>query len=212
MGRVNGDVSKVFPRRLKYLSVFVSLLCGCLIVIHAIYPEVTIDTTTIALLMISFFPWLLPYIKSIKFPGGEITFREEVRRLERLSVESAIAEIQFDETSLKPKQIVQPTRASLLEADPNLALASLRIEIEGKLRAIAEKKKVPIRYGRVSAGLILNALHLKQIIASTEFQMLKIIIDACNRAVHAEKVDLVTASQVLHIGESAILYLDSVLR
>jgi len=36
-----------------------------------------------------------------------------------------------------------------------------------------------------------------------------LIIDTCNKAVHAEKVEGATASKILDIGESALLYLDS---
>jgi len=39
--------------------------------------------------------------------------------------------------------------------------------------------------------------------------MLNVIIDACNRAVHAEKIDVATASQIVGIGESAVSYIDS---
>ena len=77
------DSSISFPRRLKCLAVLNSFVCGVLISIHAVYPQFSIDTTTVALITIVIFPWLLPYIRAIKLPGGtEVTFKEEVRHLE----------------------------------------------------------------------------------------------------------------------------------
>jgi len=85
MGNVDKETSVVFPRRLIYLSALVSLICVSLIIIHAVFPQDLIDTTTIALLIILIFPWLLPYIKTIKLPEGtEIDFKEDVQKLNQL--------------------------------------------------------------------------------------------------------------------------------
>ena len=59
---------------------------------------------------------------------------------------------------------------------------------------------------------IINTLQAKGIIASSEFQILTLIIDVFNRAVHAEKVDAVTTSRILDVGESALPYLYSLMR
>lgn len=97
----------------------------------------------------------------------------------------------------------------MLQADPNLALASLRIEVETKLRQIAGKKNLPAADEHAPLSQVLYVLHSKKVIGSTEFDMLNVIIDACNRAVHAEKIDVATASQIVGIGESAVSYIDS---
>lgn len=210
----NRDASVVFPRRLKYLSVLVSLLCGFLIIIHAVYPQFAIDTTTIALIIILIFPWLLPYIhayiKTIKLPGGtELTFREEVQQLERLSKRSRISRFPVEEMPPTRPPPVEPTRWALFRVDPNLALASLRIEIERKLREIARQRQ--LRVERLPLRRVLNTLHSKKVIATSEFKILNLIIDVCNRAVHAEKVDMETTSRILDMGDSALLYLDFIM-
>jgi len=200
------DSSISFPRRLKYLAVLNSFVCGVLIIIHAVYPQFSIDTTTIALIIIMIFPWLLPYIRAIKLPGGtEVTFKEEVRRLEQLSEKSQISKISAE---LQPPPSTEPTRWTLFKVDPNLALASLRIDIEKVLRKIASQRNIQVE--RVPLRKILYALHYKKIIGSSEFKTLNLIIDICNKAVHAEKVDASTASRILDIGESILLYLYSI--
>lgn len=201
------DGSVVFPRRLKYLSALVTLLCGFLIIMHAVYPQFAIDTTTIALITILIFPWILPYIKKIKLPGGtELTFRDELQLLERAFEKSKI----FRVSALAPSP--EPLRLSLLRADPNLALAYLRIEIERRLREIARKRNLRVADERVSLRRVLNTLHSEKVIASSEYKTLNLIIDVCNKAVHAEKVDMAAASQIVNIGESALLYLDSLMK
>jgi len=97
----------------------------------------------------------------------------------------------------------------LLKNDPNLALASLRIDIETKLREIARKENLPVADESFSLEKVLYALYSKKVIGSSEFDIIRIIISACDRAVHAEKIDFVTASQIVDIGESAVSYIDS---
>ena len=199
----------VFLKRWRYISISLSSLCGILIILHAIYPQYSIDTTTIALIIILIFPWLLPYIKTLKLPGGtELTFRDEVKELERLAEKSEISRVTVPSP---PVLLAVPSRSQLLVIDPNLALASLRIEIERKLRDIAGQKEMKVADQRISLGRVLHKLNSSGIIPTNEFKILNMIIDACNRAVHAEKVNLETAAKVLYLGESTILYLDSLL-
>ena len=194
------------PKRDKYL---ISLFCLILIIIHAIFPEYVIDTITIALIIIILFPWLIPYLESVKLPGGtEISFREEVQRLEELSEKSpnlsGSVELQIKEI---PDEI-EPTRQDLLKVDPNLALASLRIDIERKVKQIAKQKDIYIN--RKPLGAILKILYTNEIIGLSEYNTLFSVISICNTAVHGGMVDYFAASKVLKIGESALLYLSSI--
>jgi hypothetical protein len=90
--------------------------------------------------------------------------------------------------------------------------ASLRIEIERKLREISRQRSLGVADQKISLRRLLNTLHSKNIIATQEFNILNRIIDVCNRAVHTERVDTETASEILDVGESTLSYLDSILR
>ncbi len=47
-----------------------------LAILHSIFPQITIDAITIALIILAFLPWLPSLIKEITLPGGtKITFR-----------------------------------------------------------------------------------------------------------------------------------------
>ena len=195
---------------LKLNKYLISIFCLILIIIHAIFPEYAIDNITIALIIIILFPWLIPYLASIKFPGGpEIFFKEEAQRLEKLSEKSQL----ISDMALLQEPIpdeIEPTRQDLLRFDPNLALASLRIDIEKKVKQIAKQKDIFIN--RKSLGAILKTLHTNEIIESSEYDTLLSVIDICNKAVHAERIDHFVASKVLDVGELALLYLSSILQ
>jgi len=201
----------IMSRNLKLVSIGISLLCIFLIIIHAIFPQFAIDTTTVALIVILIFPWLLPYIKTAKLPGGiEITTRE-VQQLEEVTRRSAIGTIPVAVRPSRrrgpPPPPSQPPRSMLFKADPNLALASLRLDIERKLREIARSRGLDVE--RLPLRQVLDILHLKEIIGPSEFESLGMIIRVCNKAVHAEEVDPKLALRVLDMGDLALQYLDS---
>jgi len=193
---------------LKLVSIGISTLCIILIILHAIFPQFAIDTTTIALIVILIFPWLLPYIKTAKLPGGiEITTREieqlvEVTRRSAIGTEPVAARPIRDRT-MPPQRM----HSMLFKTDPNLALASLRIEIERKLKEIARRRELDAE--RLPIEWILDILRQREIIGPSEFESLRLIIDVCNKAVHAEEVDPRLALTVLDIGDLALDYLDS---
>jgi hypothetical protein len=95
----------------------------------------------------------------------------------------------------------------LFRADPNLALASLRIEIERKLKEIARRRELDV--GILSVQRILDILRQQEIIGPSEFESLRLIISVCNKAVHSEEGDPKLALIVLDIGDLALDYLDS---
>jgi hypothetical protein len=195
-------------RNLKLISIGISLLCIFLIIIHAVFPQFAIDTTTIALLVILIFPWLLPYIKTVKLPGGiEITPRE-IQQLEEVTLRSAIGTIPV---AMRPPVIRAPTsqltRSTLFKADPNLALASLRLDIERKLREIARSRDLDVE--RLPLRHVLDILKQREIIGTSESESIRLIINVCNKAVHAEKVDPTLALRVLDLGDLVVQYLDS---
>lgn len=162
------------------------------------------------MVVILIFPWLLPYIKTAKLPGGfEITTRE-VRQLEVAAGRSAIGTVPVAMPAPRRRGAPPPSssiRLMLFKADPNLALASLRLDIERKLREIATNRQLDVE--RLPLWQVLNILHEREIIGSSEFESLRMIIKVCNKAVHAEKVDSALALRVLDIGDLALQYLDS---
>ena len=89
---------------------------------------------------------------------------------------------------------------NLVNQDPNLALAGLRIEIEAMLKNLAKGFKVPVGK-RSSAGIIVKKLREKVAITMKQMELIRIILDLCNRAVHGYEVSKPEANQILDIAE-----------
>jgi len=192
---------------LKYIGPIVTFVGIILIAAHAFFPEITIDNITLALVIIIIFAWLIPHVQTIKLLGGtELTLRNMATKLEEDSARSELIQPQRVLVEAPPSK-EESSRWNLLQSDPNLALASLRIDIEKVLRQIAEAKKLSLE----SAPLrrILNTLHNKLIIPDKEYSILTDVINVCNRAVHAETVELQTASRILDVGEAVLIFLNS---
>ena len=193
---------------LRLISVGISALCIILIILHAVFPQFAIDTTTVALIAILMFPWLLPYIKTVKIPGGiEITPRE-IEQLVEVTRRSAIGTIAAAARPIRDRaKPSERMHSSLFRTDPNLALASLRIEIEIKLKEIARRRELDVE--GLPIQWILDLLRQQEIVGPQEFESLRLTIDVCNKAVHAEEVNPRLALMVLDIGDLALNYLDS---
>ena len=112
------------------------------------------------------------------------------QKLEDVSERSQISKVPV-EVSPTPTTPIELTHWTLFRADPNLALASLRIDIEKKLREIVIQKD--ILFKRPYLRSILSALYSEKIISHSDFETLSLIINICNKAVYAEKVDPSTA-------------------
>jgi hypothetical protein len=94
--------------------------------------------------------------------------------------------------------------------DPNLALAGLRIEIEKRLSALAEKADIPVRPGGV--GQLLRALDRKELLSHEERAALADMIGLLNAAVHGAVVDPRASEWALDVGPRILASLDTKLR
>ena len=216
----------------------ISIICLVLIIVHAIYPDITIDSNTIILLIFMFLPWLSPFIESISFAGNTVKFRKQVEKL--------IEKKENDDTILKlpPGVAVPPERGVevplevgvevpesqsippdfqekvitgivsedpllFTAEDPNLVLAALRIEMEKKIREIAQVSNIPAKERTVNN--ILDSLVNQRRIPHSTSRFLADILQICNRAVHGAVVDAFSAARVLRIGKDAINWIDSII-
>jgi len=87
----------------------------------------------------------------------------------------------------------------LLNSDPVLALASLRIEIERKLRLAASSLKLPVR--RDTLFEIIEALPKEGVLSFEQVTALRKIIDMCNKAIHGYEISTVEAREIIQLTE-----------
>jgi hypothetical protein len=149
---------------------------------HVIWPSVTIDTITVALIVIAILPWLAPLLKTLELPGG---VKIEFQDLQEAKEKAQDAGLLSSKPSSQDKekyafQVVQ-------EADPNLALAGLRIEIERRLQKLAELQH--IRVSRPDIGGLVSALRNTNTFSINEEAVLRDLASLLNAAVHGASVD-----------------------
>lgn len=156
-----------------------------LAILHSIFPQITIDAITIALIILAFLPWLPSLIKEITLPGGtKITFRDLKEPSENIIEEGKSEDIEpkFDEDDLKRQKQLE---YSIME-NPSLALVSVRIEIEKRIRELAQIHLKPERI--ISLKRTVSELVKKQILSPSITGSLLELIHFGNKAAHGEEV------------------------
>ena len=188
---------------LKRLRQVVTLGGLSLAAAHLIWPSLAVDAITVTLFAIAVVPWLAPLFKSLELPGGakvefQEQFRETVERAEQvglLAPQAAPAAPQVEYSFLR-----------LADEDPNLALAGLRIEIEKRLVALAEKNGIEVR--KRGLGQLLGLLSDRNILGHQERTILSDLTGLLNSAVHGATVDRETSDWAMEIGPRLLHALD----
>lgn len=188
------------PTRLKYI---ISLSALVLLLIHVIWPEVTVDGVTLVLLGLSIVPWLTPLFKAVEFPGG---WKLEFQDLERMGAKAeALGLVSPPEPGDGEHeyafQLVAPK-------DPNLALAGLRIEIETRLRRLADENGIEEWKGR-DLSTLLGLLSQATVLSSQEATAFSDLAGLIGMAVHGAQVDTKAANWAMQVGPRLLRSLDA---
>lgn len=184
-------------RKVQYTITLGALL---LALAHLIWPSLTIDVITLALVVIAIIPWLEPLLKSLKLPGGlEVEFKDLEDTKERL-----------EKTGLLPPTPKAPPAAHtflvVAQEDPNLALAGLRIEIEKRLIVLAEKTGGLPRIKGV--GGYLYHLRDKGVLSQEQHSVLADMVGILNSAVHGTEARKDVAAWAMDVGPNLLAELD----
>lgn len=189
------------PESLSNFRKWITFVALVLATIHILFPAVAFDVVTLVLLGFAILPWLSPMFKSLEFPGG---FKVEFPDLERM-------ELKADKAGLlaSPQEVegAKHTFELVAATDPNLALAGLRIEIEKRLRRLAESNDIPARshgLGRISRELLEHGLLLPE-----EESTLAELNGLLNQAVHGADVTESASSWAMSVGPRLLAGLDA---
>jgi hypothetical protein len=187
----------------KRLRQVVTLVALALALGHLLWPSLAIDAITVMLVATAVVPWLAPLFKSLELPGGwKVEFQEQLREtVERAEQVGLLAP---PAAPLAPQ--IEYSFLRLADEDPNLALAGLRIEIEKRLVALAEKHGIEVR-GR-GVGQLLRLLSDRSILGHQERSILSDLTGLLNSAVHGATVDRKTAEWAMEIGPRLLHALD----
>lgn len=187
---------------MKLLRAGISIAAVIIAIGHILWPSVAIDAITLTLLAIALIPWLGPLFKSVELPGG---LKVEFRELERVRAEAE--NVGLIQREALPSPAAAYPFESVASEDPNLALAGLRIEIERRLKRLAEARHLSQR-SSTSVGYLIRSLDEANVLSPEERSVLDDLIGLLNRAVHGADVDSRAAAWALEIGPQLLASLD----
>jgi len=190
---------------MKFIQWLIVIIGIALIAVHGFRPDLfKVDVFTILILFILSIPFVAPYLRKAKLPGVEFEFKEEIREareLVKLSVEQAEKAESAGRKKILPFETFKLSAArELLDSDPVLALAALRIEIEKRLRSVADFLNLPTRY-KWSIPKLIETLRKKDLLYFEQITALQKIIYMCNKAIHGFLVSNENAREIIDLAE-----------
>lgn len=184
----------------KWAKISVTFIALAIAVIRLVWPDLKLDAITLGLLVLALLPWLQSLIKSAEFPGGwKIEFQD---------VQAAGQQIMGATPPASITDEHQPSYLSVADTDPNLAIVGLRIEIERRLRTLAQRHDLPENKPLIT---IIRDLSMKRILKGTVAQGLYELIKAGNNAAHGASVEHDAATWAIQSGPTILAYLDNLI-
>jgi len=189
------------------------------------YIKVIIWPITVNFLFIFFrkeLIFLLKRVRKASLPGGVSleTFPEEIREAKLLS--SEVQKEGKNKEKKKTRHTIPLTEANarmlnlglypspsgleleyyrnLIEEDPNVALAGLRIEVETMLKNLATGFNISINK-HFGAGFITGKLKEEEAITSRQAELIMQIVKLCNAALHGLKITSLQAEEIFEIAK-----------
>lgn len=186
----------------KWLACIISGGALVLALIHILFPQLEIDEITIALIIIAIIPWFAPLLRRLELPGGvKIEFKDVKSATEKITGGAQIRPLTLSREVSTFQQIA--------EIDPNLSLVALRIEIEKRLRNLAEKHSLDTK--RRSLGQLLTELQRREILPLRVASGLQELMAFGNQSAHGAEVSTEAASWALNKGPEVLGFLDEML-
>lgn len=189
-------------------QIFITVSAILVGLIHLFFPNLKIDAIFITLIIIAIIPWLEPLLKSVELPGGLKVEFQDFKKLEEEAIKAGL--IKSDgKTEIKEITTTNSDTFSFIEiAEQNeeLALVGFRIEIEKRLRSLADKYS--IESNRYSVTRLIEALAKEEILTIAEKTSLLDIISTLNKASHGMEYDQRSANWVIENGPKILDSLD----
>ena len=180
----------------KTIAAFLfSLIAVGAAVAHAFFPEVKIDSTTAALLLIAAAPWLGVYFKSLELPGGVKIQYHDLKAVEAKARDVGLIKSPEATATTTTDRAVYERIAT---EDPNLALAGLRIEIERALVLLGASQGITATHGPIL--WIARELTKDGTLPEGTVSVLTDLLPLLNKAVHGAQVDQRSVEWALGAG------------
>ena len=189
---------------MKIMQWFTFIIIVCLLTIRGFWPDsFAFDRYSALLLFLLAIPLLAPFLKKAKWFGAEFDFKESIQNLSSL-VEKSKASSKHKKSELHSNSFFNTfftdMAMQLVEQDPNLALASLRIEIEKTLRLAYKTLIDQDDSEKKGLGLLIKALFDSGALEEHQRNALYEINRLCNEAVHGGTISVPDALEVIELS------------
>lgn len=176
-----------------------------ILVVRGIWPQYfNIDRFSIALLLLLAIPLLAPYLKKAKWFGIEFVFKDEIKKINDIveKVEQKAKEAEKGASRINIFETFSTKNAlKLLNSDPSLSLAALRINIE-KVLTDASNKLLDVDKRKKSGNrFYISKLLEEGIVNKEQGKALNSIISVCNKAIHGAQVSKKEAREIIKLAE-----------
>jgi hypothetical protein len=180
-------------------QITISLISAALLACHLLWPQIKLDTPAVFLIVLCFLPWLGVVFKSVELPGGaKVEYRDVLLRASRKLEEVGLLQAYR-------RQAEDPLYLGLVDKDPNLALAGLRIDIERRLRTLG--RSLGSNDPRENLRQVVNMIGSRGLFTQVQTDAMNGILKSLNIAVHGGKIPRDDAEEIM---EKGIRLLDSI--
>jgi hypothetical protein len=184
----------------------ITVAAGALILIRKVAPGL-LDLADLIIVAVALLPWLTGLIKKAELPGGiKIEFQEVQQAVAKATAGDRGGDSVGERVAIYPDPLA--SHRQIFEHDPNLALVGLRIEIEKRLRAIAEREG--LRTDR-SLGSLFDQLRNRGTLTGPTLSGVRELIMFGNSAAHGAQVERAAAEWALDYAPEVLRVLDRAL-
>jgi hypothetical protein len=161
----------------------------------------SLSAVALGLIVVALSPWLIKFMKTLELPGGiKMEFRDQLERVTERAKEAGL----LDEAG--PPAEKRTAYEAIYNDDPTLALASLRIELERRIRELGKLSGFEQRRGPVLQNVRL--LRNEGVLQAGEAGAIEDLMPLLNKAVHSEEFSREAAGWAMQVGPRILAGLD----
>jgi hypothetical protein len=186
------------------LKISISVSACVFLIAHLVWPSLKVDAIALTLFGIAIIPWLGNVFKSVEMPGGlKFEFQDFANAAKVAEASGLLAPQKIAITEQTRSDV---TYWDLLDTYPRLAVIGLRIDIEIRLRELADRNSITDQ--QASATALTRQLGRLGVLTGPESVALLGILASLNSVVHGAEITRANAEQVLEVGKRLIGFLD----
>lgn len=180
-------------------KVTTTIIAIAVLIVRKVWPDL-LDVSDLFILALALLPWLSSILKSVEFPGGG--------KIEFKNVQSAVSKVTEGASDAVVERALAYSGELSPDVDSSLALVGLRIEIERRIRQLAEKRDLSAQKPLMPT---IRDLQSSGVLEGPTGSGLQELVMFGNQAAHGRAVDESAASWARDYGPQVLAVLDELL-